>query len=266
MSAGAARRSSGPTSAMQAILLDVEGTTTPVEFVHEGLFSFARARLGDHLREHVDEAEVQDGVRELRDQREADERDGLDPPSWREDDVAQRLESATRYCLWLIAADRKVPALKALQGRVWEVGYLSGQLRGEVYPDVAGALARWHAGEMRIAIFSSGSVLSQRLLFAHSTDGDLSGAIDAYFDTRTGAKREPPSYRRIAAELGVDTAALLFVSDTREELDAAAAAGVRTALCDRAATAPRAGAHPVIASFDDLEAVLAQPPEPGMLV
>jgi enolase-phosphatase E1 len=252
---------------MQAILLDVEGTTTPIEFVHQGLFSFARARLGDHLRDHLDEADVQDGVRELRDQREDDERAGLDPPPWRDDDVAHGLESATRYCLWLIAADRKVPALKALQGRVWEVGYLSGELRGELYPDVASALARWHAGGMQIAIFSSGSVLSQRLLFAHSTDGDLSAAIDAYFDTRTGPKREPPSYGRIAAELGVDTASLLFVSDTREELDAAAAAGVRTALCDRSASAARAGcAHPVISSFDELEPVLAQPPEPGMLV
>ena len=248
-------------SPVRAILLDVEGTTTPIEFVHRTLFSFARRRLGDYLRDHGAEAEVHDALEALRAQRDADERDGLKPPPWSEADDARSLHRATSYCLWLIAADRKVGALKTLQGRVWQLGYESGELRGEVYPDVEGALARWRAAGLRLAIFSSGSVLSQRLLFAHSTAGDLSGAIDAYFDTRTGPKRDPASYGRIAAHLDLSTSALLFVSDTPAELDAAAAAGLGTALCSRSSTPAPASAHPIVADFDELEASLV--PRPG---
>jgi len=245
---------------VRAILLDVEGTTTPIDFVHRTLFSFARRRLGDYLRDHGDEDEVRDALGALRAQRDADERDGLEPPPWAAEDDARSLPSATSYCLWLIAADRKVGALKTLQGRVWQLGYESGELRGEVYPDVPGAFARWREAGLRLAIFSSGSVLSQRLLFAHSTAGDLSGAIDAYFDTRTGPKREPASYGRIAADLDLATSELLFVSDTPAELDAAAAAGVRTALCSRPSTPAPASAHPVVADFDELEAIVVARP------
>ena len=99
------------------------------------------------------------------------------------------------------------------------------------------------------------------MLFAHSTAGDLGGALDAYFDTRTGPKREPESYRRIAASLDVEAGALLFVSDTREGLDAAAAAGVRTALCARSDPPANADAQPVVADFDELEEILAAAPD-----
>jgi enolase-phosphatase E1 len=244
---------------LRAIVLDVEGTTTPIDFVHQGLFPYARARIGQHLRDHVGDAEVRNAIRELRTQRDADESEGQDVPPWDDRDPARAVQSATSYCLSLIAADRKVPALKALQGRVWQAGYERGELLGEVYPDVPGALARWSEDGLRIAIFSSGSVLSQRLLFAHSTHGDLGASIDEYFDTRTGPKRETESYRRIAAMLEVQPSALLFISDTREELDAAAAAGMRTTLCARSGAPAPGTAHPVVADFDELRRIIAAP-------
>jgi enolase-phosphatase E1 len=146
--------------------------------------------------------------------------------------------------------DRKSTALKSLQGRIWEEGYRAGQLRGQVYPDVPRAFARWRAQGRDLAIFSSGSVLAQRLLFSGSEAGDLTQAIRAFFDTTTGAKSDPESYRKIAAALGQAPAAVLFLSDVTAELDAARGAGMATRLCVREGNAPEAADHPVVRTFD----------------
>jgi enolase-phosphatase E1 len=149
--------------------------------------------------------------------------------------------------------DRKSTGLKSIQGRVWEEGYRSGELKSEVYPDVPPALEYWRHQGVDIAIFSSGSVQAQRALFAHTSAGDLTRFIHAYFDTTIGPKGSPESYGRIAAALGRTPSEVLFVSDVSAELDAALAAGMRTALCVRTpGTAPSTGAHPVIRAFDQL--------------
>ena len=144
--------------------------------------------------------------------------------------------------------------LKALQGRIWEEGYATGALQGEVYPDVRDAFVRWTAGGRRIGIFSSGSVLAQRLLFGCSTAGDLSSFLSGYFDTAVGAKGDADSYRRIVAALSVHPSRTLFVSDVVKELDAARDAGLRTLLCVRPPADPAASTHDAVVSFDAIEA------------
>ena len=149
--------------------------------------------------------------------------------------------------------DRKSTGLKSLQGRIWEEGYRSGELEGEVYPDVLPALERWRKQGIDIAIFSSGSVQAQRSLFRNSVAGDLTRFIGGYFDTTTGPKREPESYARIAAALKRSPPDVLFVSDIAAELDAARTAGMRTALCVRAqGSAQPTRGHRVIHAFDQL--------------
>src|SRR5258708_37443109 len=143
--------------------------------------------------------------------------------------------------MFLIALDRKATPLKTLQGKIWEEGFRSGELHGDVYEDVPRAFERWSAEGRRIAIFSSGSVQAQRLLFGHSKTGDLTKYIDAYFDTATGPKRERTSYTAIATGLGIDAARILFVSDVEAELGAAREAGMQTAWMLRAG-APRSEA------------------------
>ncbi len=230
----------------RAVLLDVEGTTTPVDFVYGTLFPFARARIGDFLAAHAGEVDVQADVAALR---EAHAAETEDPPPWRAD---AEIDSAVAYVRWLMDRDRKSTPLKSLQGRIWEDGYHAGTLRGQVYPDVPPALARWRKEGRKTAIFSSGSVLAQRLIFGHSDHGDLTAFLAAYFDTATGPKREAESYRKIAAALGVPPADVLFVSDVAAELDAARAAGLATALCVREGPVPAAPAHPVARTFDAL--------------
>ena len=231
---------------IRAILLDIEGTTTPIAFVHQVLFPYARARVHDYLEQHVGDPGVRADVALLRAEYAAESSHSPDLPAW----------NPETYVYWLMDRDRKSTALKALQGRIWEEGYRAGELRGkgEVYPDVCPALERWHAAGKTIAIFSSGSVQAQRNLFANTTGGDLSPLLSGYFDTTTGPKREADSYRRIAAALRQPANVVLFVSDVSAELDAALAAGMRTALCVRGAAPPSAtpADHPRIRSFAEL--------------
>jgi enolase-phosphatase E1 len=216
-----------------AIVLDVEGTTTPIAFVHQRLFGYAAAHLPAFLAAHEDDAGVAEQIDELRAQWQDDAEGGTDLPAWSDASTGARTASAARYCAWLSAHDRKTTALKALQGYVWRSGYESGELRGEVYEDVPPALAAWRARGRSVAIYSSGSVLAQRLLFRHAAPGDLTSLISGFFDTRVGAKDEPASYRRLAARLGFPAERLAFVSDSRRELEAARAARLTTVACVR---------------------------------
>ncbi len=234
---------------LSAVVLDIEGTTTPVEFVHAVLFPYARARVRSFLADQAGEEAVEADLKRLRQEHAAEVAPG--PPPWPDQPPAARLDGAVAYMHWLIDRDRKSTGLKALQGRIWEAGYLSGELKGQVYEDVPSALARLAAGGKRLAIFSSGSVLAQHLLFRHSTAGDLSGFIHAYFDTTTGPKQEAASYSRIAGALGRPAADVLFVTDTGAEADAARGAGLRTALCVRRGR-PEPGPHPIIRSLSEL--------------
>lgn len=234
----------------RAILLDIEGTTTPVDFVTRVLFPYARERVKDFLARRA--SEVRDDLALLLSEHEADERAGQSPPRWRQATPAESLDSAVAYVHWLMDRDRKSTALKALQGRIWEEGYQAGHLRGQVYPDVPRAFARWRAHGRDLAIFSSGSVLAQKLLFSRSEAGDLTPFLRAYFDTTTGAKGDPESYRKIAARLGQPPEAVLFLSDVTAELDAARAAGTATALCVRAENPSASSHHPVVRTFDEV--------------
>lgn len=234
---------------IRAVLLDIEGTTTPIDFVTRVLFPYARARVGEFLDRRA--REVRDDLARLSSEHQADERAGRSPPPWRGDSAAAVIDSAVAYVHWLMDRDRKSTALKALQGRIWEEGYEAGDLRGQVYPDVPRAFARWRAQGREIAIFSSGSVLAQKLLFSRSDAGDLTPCLRAYFDTNTGAKADAESYRKIARALGREPPAVLFLSDVAAELDAAGKAGTATGLCVRG-EALASSSHPVVRSFDEV--------------
>ena len=203
---------------MSTILTDIEGTTSSISFVKDVLFPYARARLPGFVSAHGQRPEV---------------RRWLD---------AVAIEIAAGACQdavivealqgW-IDEDRKHTALKALQGMVWEAGYRDGDFTAPLYPDVAPALRAWHAAGHRLAVYSSGSVPAQKLLFAHTDAGDLTPLFAGFFDTEVGGKRDAASYRVIAQALGQPPGDLLFLSDVVAELDAAREAGLRTVLLDR---------------------------------
>lgn len=223
-----------------AVLLDIEGTTTPVSFVHDVLLPYARSALPGFLAGHGDDAEVAGTLAEVR-------------------AVAPGRAVLETLLHWM-DQDAKVTPLKALQGMVWRQGYASGALRGVLYPDVAPCLRRWSTAGLRLAAFSSGSSEAQRLLFSHSCDGDISTLFAGFFDTRVGGKRDPESYGRLAIALGLPSAEVLFLSDVEAELDAAAAAGMRTCQLLRPDDGTEASAdHATAADFAEVSRITGLP-------
>src|SRR5216683_6735685 len=175
-------------SQIHVILLDIEGTTTPVDFVYKTLFPYASRKLESFLREHAQDPEVRSWIQDLHTQQDLDEHNGLEPPGWLDHPEEARLRSSVAYGQWLIARDSKCTPLKSLQGKIWQQGFTSGELRGEVFPDVPIAFERWRRQKKIICIYSSGSVLAQQNLFRTTPSGDLTTYISAFFDTRVGAK------------------------------------------------------------------------------
>jgi enolase-phosphatase E1 len=220
---------------IRAIVTDIEGTTSSIAFVHDVLFPYSRARLADYVRAHGPElTEILDGVRAA----------AHEPDLGVEACIAQ-LEA------WH-DADRKMGPLKELQGRIWREGFEHGTFQGHVYADAVAGLRRWHAAGLSLYVYSSGSVGAQKLLFGHSVAGDLTPLFSGWFDTGVGAKRDPESYRHIAARIGMEASDILFFSDVVEELDAARAAGLATTLVAR--DGERDGSdHAVARSFDEVD-------------
>jgi enolase-phosphatase E1 len=221
----------------RAVVVDIEGTTTPISFVKDTLFPYARARIAAYVAAHPDDPAVAEARA-----------------------LAGGADVAAALVRW-IDEDRKVAALKSLQGAIWEEGYRTGALKAPVYPDAAEALRAWHEAGIALAVYSSGSVAAQKLLFGHSDQGDLTGLFSAWFDLATGSKLEPQSYAKIAAALGPAPSHILFLSDHPGELAAAEKAGFRTIRVDRGEGPPPAppGDAPTVRSFAeiDLEAMPA---------
>jgi enolase-phosphatase E1 len=239
---------------IRGVLLDIEGTTTPIAFVHDVLFSYAKTHVRDYLAKHFNAADVRHDIQLLREEHVVDVRENRQPPPLAEPESPAEVEWITAYVLWLIALDRKSTGLKSLQGKIWLEGYSNGSLRSQVYPDVAPALERWQTAGLNVSIFSSGSVLAQQLLFAHTEAGDLARFISNYFDTSTGPKAEAQSYRLIAEKLNLQPDEILFVSDIVTELAAAREAGMKTVLSIRPGNQPQESAdkYPLIHSFNEL--------------
>ena len=227
--------------ALSCVLTDIEGTTSAIAFVKETLFPFAEAELDAFLDAHEDDAAVAPILAEVR-------------------TIAREQEPRSTLRIWM-AEDAKVTPLKALQGQIWRAGYLDGRLKGHLWPDVAPCLRAWAAAGLRLAVYSSGSVEAQRLLFGHSEAGDLTPLFSDFFDTRVGGKREAASYTAIAHALRLPPDEILFLSDVAEELDAAAAAGLQCCQLVRAGDGTQpSGRHREAADFPEVARRFALPP------
>ena len=220
------------------LLLDIEGTTCPVSFVAQVLFPYAREKLGTFVANHSRDP----GVKALLAEAAAD----MGPGPHSQSELIKHLEH-------LIDSDRKLPALKELQGMIWEEGYAKGELQGPLFRDVQPAFQRWFSQGLTIAVYSSGSINAQQLLYQHSSEGDLRPLIKHWFDTRTGPKKEESSYRAIAQEMGVISQRVLFISDAKAELEAASASGMNVLFSDREGNPEHdAGSFERISSYDKL--------------
>lgn len=208
------------------ILLDIEGTTTDIHFVHQVLFPYSAERLPAYVNDHANDSSVLEAIQSVQQTiREEESRD------------INHAEAIEVLLNW-IQQDRKHTALKQLQGLIWKEGFEQSHYQGHVYEDVPRALRNWKQKGIGLGIYSSGSVQAQKLMFGHSVAGDLTHLFSHYFDTKVGGKRDVESYRHIVAELNLAPIDVLFLSDIEAELDAARLAGLRVVQIVRDGTIP----------------------------
>jgi enolase-phosphatase E1 len=217
---------------VQAVLSDIEGTTSSLSFVHEVLFPLSYDRMEDFIKKNWNSDLIRKEIQQL--------------GSKDQNEVIKTFRS------W-IKEDRKEAPLKSIQGKIWKEGFESGKIRGHVYKDVPSNFRKWEDSGIRVCIFSSGSIEAQKLLFRYSEAGDLSKLISAYFDTTIGPKKESASYIKIAAELLLPPENILFLSDVQAELDAARAAEMQTMQLLREGVTPNSSGHSTVSTFDEIK-------------
>ena len=220
---------------IKTIVTDIEGTTSSLSFVKDVLFPYARERIGQFVHQHAHEPAVQQLLADA--MREAGRQ-------------MSEAEVVTQLVRW-IDEDKKITPLKALQGMIWEQGYHQGDFRGHVYADAVENLRLWKERGIQLYVYSSGSVHAQKLLFGFTEYGDLTPLFSGYFDTTIGGKRDHVSYRRIVDAIGCRADEILFLSDIREELDAAHDAGMLTGWLMRDGVASQGG-HRQYTDFDQV--------------
>lgn len=222
---------------IKAIVTDIEGTTSSLSFVKDILFPYARSHLPDFVRKHQDDPQVASLLNDARREAGAD----LDD----EQLIAQLVE-------W-IDRDQKMTSLKSLQGLIWQTGYQQGDFYGHIYEDAARCLKIFSEQGYLLYVYSSGSVHAQKLLFSHSEYGDLTPLFSGYFDTHIGGKKEISSYRRIAEQINLEPNEILFLSDIKDELDAALQAGFNTYWLVRGQSLNTQAEHRQIGDFDSIQ-------------
>jgi enolase-phosphatase E1 len=222
---------------IQAVVTDIEGTTSSLSFVKDVLFPYSRERLAEFIQQRGHQPEVKQLLEEAR------------QVAGKSLDDAQLITQLMRW----IDEDRKITPLKSLQGMVWEEGYRRGHFISHLYEDAARNLRRWKQQGLKLYVFSSGSVQAQKMLFAHTEFGDLTPLFSGYFDTRIGAKREAAAYQAIATSIGIEPQHILFLSDIKEELDAARRAGMRTVWLLREGVMLSSPEHMPVGNFDAID-------------
>lgn len=224
----------------RVVLLDIEGTTLPVAFVHKVLFPYARAHLPALLAQQHDNPVVKQALAETA-------------------QLAPGVPAAEQLERWM-DADAKVAPLKSLQGLCWEQGYRQGELVAELYADVVPTLKAWKGAGLTLAVYSSGSKAAQKLIYGYTEQGDVTPLFSAFFDLEVGGKKDAASYRTIVQQAGWSPADVLFLSDVVAELDAAAQAGLQVCQIARPEDGTVAGSqHKVAASLPEAARLFGLP-------
>jgi enolase-phosphatase E1 len=222
---------------IEAIVTDIEGTTSSIDFVHQVLFPYSTKTLPQYVRDCAELPEIAKIIEEVRQE--------VNLPD-------ASLDRVIEILLNWIKEDRKITPLKTLQGFIWEHGFQNGEFKSHLYEDAYRNLQCWHQKNLKLFVFSSGSVKAQKVLFGNSDYGDLTYLFDDYFDTNIGNKKEIDAYQNIAYKIKIEPSKILFLSDVIAELDAAKAAGYQTILLARQTNSQVRSNHQVVSNFDEI--------------
>ena len=222
------------------VLTDIEGTTSSITFVKDVLFPYAAEQMDDFLARRGNEPEIAALLSQTRVEADREE---------------ASLEETIAILKQWIAEDRKVTPLKDLQGLIWAEGYARGDYQAHIYDDALEVMRKWKSEGRRLAVYSSGSIQAQKMFFEHTSAGNVVDLFENHFDTTTGNKKEVVSYQRIAEILGLAPGRILFLSDSKAEVDAALEAGMETVWVVRDEERPPVEDHTVADSFKQLSLV-----------
>ena len=166
------------------ILMDIEGTTSSISFVHETLFPYAKEKMLDFIRLNKEVPEVQDILTKLC----AEQASGLSLPA-----------AAELFNKW-IDEDKKHGLLKKIQGLIWKEGFESGELKGHLYPEVASVLKDWKGQGIKLGIPVFNTILQKKPItfpteFAglFELDDIKLKYFDGYLEAGTTPKFIPPT-------------------------------------------------------------------------
>lgn len=237
---------------IQALLLDIEGTVCSIRYVHDVLFPYAKSAAATKIPALAAQFPVSGTI--TTDDKDKDKDNNNNNNTLLSylrafpEPARQSTDRMLEYINDLIDRDVKDPALKSLQGYLWEEGYASGEIKAPVYADSIDAIIKYSKElSLGVSIYSSGSVPAQKLLFKHTQDPknegdvlDLTKYLNKYYDTvNAGAKIDDGSYIKIAKDLKVENPSdILFLSDNPKEVDAAKKAGLQSYIVVRPGNAP----------------------------
>ncbi len=225
---------------IKAVVTDIEGTTSSLSFVKDVLFPYARKNMAAFIFEHQTSLVIKDLLVAVAEQ----------------SGVALTVDALVGQLLQWMDEDKKITPLKLLQGLIWEAGYKKGDFNGHIYPDAVDYLRQWHQRGLFLYVYSSGSVHAQKLLFSHTEYGDLTPLFSGYFDTQTGAKKDPASYLAIAKAINLSAGNILFLSDSKEEINAAKHSGYVTVMLNRDDWFAAESSYFQVKDFSGVESVL----------
>ena len=156
---------------IKLFLFDIEGTTTDINFVHKVLFPYSFNSMEHFVLHHQTNSVVMKAIEDVRKTVLEEEK--------RQISLYEVIEQLRDW----ISKDRKHPALKEIQGLIWDSGYSKGEFKGHLYSDVKPFFIKVLETQTTIGIYSSGSVHAQKLLFAFSNriSFNFSSALSAIF-------------------------------------------------------------------------------------
>jgi enolase-phosphatase E1 len=224
---------------MRVVLVTVMGTAVPSRYEQDVLLPYAQ----QHFVGWLDDNKYEHRTIELL--------ESLHQEGFIEENSAESLIAR-------VQADPDI--LQGAQGpfrklvhKVWENGYLEGDIAGEVFVDAWTIMHEWGEAGMPVYSYGRGLVSDRRLIFKHSIFGDLSSLFKGHFDPTIGDLSSPDSFLAIADKIKVSPLFCTCIATTTATLQAAQDAGMDGILLNRAGTDENKDAsYPIVKSFDEI--------------
>ena len=215
------------------IVLKIDGTTTPREFILDVMLPYAQNNMSEYLQEHWADDDVMKLISYLRQESDLDS-NAPSIKNQREND-GRLLRETLEYLKYLMKGRKSTIGLQLFYLLIWGDGYDRGQLRSQVYPDVADAMYAWHVMKIPIVVFGGGCAVANRMIFTFSQEGgNLNKFVREYLEpSKIGNRREEESYEKIANRFSIKTKELLFLTDDPKEAMAAREARCRCVIVKR---------------------------------